>query len=74
VRVCPDCYGRARIIVQGGPMRCPLCAGRGSVETRRDYPPLPVLGGGGPASARPRAYLQAGARLPHPMPPEADDG
>jgi hypothetical protein len=61
-------------MVQGGPMRCPLCRGRGSIETGRDYPSLPVLGGGGPASARPMAFLQAGARLPMPMPPEADGG
>ena len=77
MRVCPDCYGRARIIVQGGPMRCPLCAGRGSIDdARREVVPLPsaVVGADGPASARPRAYLQAGARLPKPLPPEADDG
>ena len=55
-------------------MRCPLCRGRGSIETQRDYPPLPVLEAGGLASARPMAFLQAGARLPMPMPPEADGG
>lgn len=55
-------------------MACPLCRGRGSIDARRDVVPLPVVEARGHASARLAAILQAGARLPDPMPPEAEGG
>jgi hypothetical protein len=70
VTVCPDCRGRAQIVVKGGPIACLLCRGRGSVDVRRDVIPLPVVDSDGLASARSAALLHAGARLPRPIPAE----
>jgi uncharacterized protein YbaR (Trm112 family) len=75
ISICPDCRGRARIVVQGGPIACPLCRGRGSVDVRRDVIPLPVVEDRSLASAvvSPGLLLPAGARSPRPIPPEDPD-